>query len=41
MGAPTMLNFIDHHPTASLWLIAIGQGLAMLGLNVVLRALVL
>ena len=41
LGAPTMLNFIDHHPTASLWLIAIGQGLAMLGLNVVLRALVL
>ena len=36
-----MLNFIDHHPTASLWLIAIGQGLAMLGLNVALRALVL
>ncbi len=36
-----MLNFLDHHPTASLWLIAIGQGLAMLGLNVALRALVL
>jgi hypothetical protein len=40
-GNPTMLNFLDHHPTASLWLIAIGQGLAMLGLNVALRALVL
>lgn len=36
-----MLNFLDRHPTASLWLIAIGQGLAMLGLNVMLRALVL
>lgn len=36
-----MLHFLDHHPTASLWLIAIGQGLAMLGLNVALRALVL
>jgi hypothetical protein len=36
-----MLKFLDHHPTASLWLIAIGQGLAMLGLNVALRALVL
>ena len=41
IGSPTMLNFLDHHPTASLWLIAIGQGLAMLGLNVALRALVL
>jgi hypothetical protein len=36
-----MLNFVDHHPNASLWLIAIAQGLAMLGLNVALRALVL
>jgi hypothetical protein len=36
-----MLRFIDHHPSASLWLIAIAQGLAMLGLNVALRALVL
>lgn len=36
-----MLHFLDHHPTASLWLIAVGQGLAMLGLNVALRALVL
>lgn len=36
-----MLHFLNHHPTASLWLIAIGQGLAMLGLNVALRALVL
>ena len=36
-----MLRFIDHHPSASLWLIAIAQGLAMLGLNVALRAVVL
>jgi hypothetical protein len=36
-----MLHFVDHHPTASLWLIAVAQGLAMLGLNVALRALVL
>ena len=36
-----MLYFLNRHPTASLWLIAIGQGLAMLGLNVALRALVL
>ncbi len=36
-----MMHFVDHHPTASLWLIAVAQGLAMLGLNVALRALVL
>jgi hypothetical protein len=36
-----MLRFVDHHPTASLWLIAFAQGVTMLGLNVVLRALVL
>ena len=36
-----MLHFLNHHPTAAVWLIAIGQGLAMLGLNVALRALVL
>ena len=36
-----MLRFLDRHPTVSLWLIAIGQGLAMLGFNVALRALVL
>ena len=36
-----MMHFVDRHPTASLWLIAIAQGLAMLGLNVALRALVL
>jgi hypothetical protein len=41
IGSPEMLRFLDHHPTAALWLIAIGQGLAMLGLNVALRALVL
>ncbi len=29
------------HPTAALWLFAVLQGLAMLGLNVALRALVL
>jgi hypothetical protein len=38
---PAMMRFVDRHPTASLWLIAIAQGLAMLGLNVALRALVL
>jgi hypothetical protein len=36
-----MLKFVDRHPTAARWLIAFGQGLAMLGLNVALRALVL
>lgn len=36
-----MMHFVDHHPTASLWLIAFAQGFAMLGLNVALRALVL
>lgn len=36
-----MLRFLDDHPNASLWLIAIGQGLFMLGFNVALRALVL
>jgi len=35
-----MMQFLDHHPTASLWLIAVGQGVAMLGLNVLLRYLV-
>jgi hypothetical protein len=38
---PAMMHFVDHHPTASLWLIAVAQGLAMLGFNVALRALVL
>ena len=36
-----MMHFVDHHPTAALWLIAVAQGLAMLSLNVALRALVL
>jgi hypothetical protein len=36
-----MLRFLDDHPTASLWLIAIAQGVAMLGINVLLRMLVL
>ena len=36
-----MLRFVDDHPNASLWLIAIGQGIAMLGINVLLRMLVL
>ena len=35
-----MSQFIDQHPTASLWLIAAAQGLGVLGLNVVLRLLV-
>ena len=34
-----MLRFLDHHPTTSLWLIAIGQAAAMLGISVVLRSL--
>ena len=34
-----MLRFLDHHPNASLWLIAIAQGAFMLGFNVFLRAL--
>lgn len=33
-----MLRFLDHHPTASLWLIAVGQAAAMLGISVVLRS---
>jgi hypothetical protein len=37
---PVMSQFIDRHPNASLWLIAVAQGVAMLGINVVLRALV-
>ena len=36
---PRMLRFLDDHPTASLWLIAIGQGSFMFGFNVALRAL--
>ena len=35
-----MSQFIDHYPTAAIWLFAILQGAAMLGLNVLLRALV-
>ncbi len=34
-----MLRFLDEHPTASLWLIAITQGAFMLSFNVLLRAL--
>jgi hypothetical protein len=34
-----MLRFLDEHPTASLWLIAIAQGLFMLAFNVLLRLL--
>jgi hypothetical protein len=34
-----MLRFLDHHPNTSLWLIAIGQGVAMLGISVVLRSI--
>lgn len=40
IGSSVMLQFIDRHPAASLWLIAVGQGAAMLGLNVLLRYLV-
>ena len=35
-----MSQFIDQHPTASLWLIAVAQGAGVLGLNVLLRILV-
>lgn len=35
-----MSQFIERHPTASLWLIAIAQGVTMLCINVVLRVLV-
>jgi hypothetical protein len=35
-----MSQFIDRYPTAAIWLLAILQGAAMLGLNVLLRALV-
>jgi hypothetical protein len=38
---PAIMHFVDRHPTASLWAIAFAQGLAMLGLNAALRALVL
>ena len=37
---PFMSQFIDRYPTAAIWLFAILQGSAMLGLNVLLRALV-
>src|SRR5215510_7920530 len=37
---PLMSQFIDRHPTLSIWLLAALQGAAMLGLNVLLRALV-
>jgi len=35
-----MLRFLDDHPKASLWLIALGQAAAMLGISVLLRTLV-
>jgi hypothetical protein len=35
-----MSQFIDRYPTATIWLFAVLQGAAMLGLNVLLRALV-
>ena len=34
-----MLQLLDDHPNASLWLIAVAQGAAMLGFNVLLRTL--
>ncbi len=34
-----MFRFLDEHPTASLWLIALAQGAFMLSFNVLLRAL--
>ena len=35
-----MSQFIQRYPTAGIWLFAALQGAAMLGLNVLLRALV-
>jgi hypothetical protein len=35
-----MTQFLDRHPSASLWAISIAQGAAMLGFNFLLRALV-
>ena len=35
-----MSQFVERHPTTSIWLFAILQGAAMLGLNVLLRVLV-
>ncbi len=35
-----MFEFIDRYPTAALWIIAAGNALVMLGVNVLLRALV-
>ena len=35
-----MSQFAERHPTAVIWLFAVLQGVAMLGLNVLLRALV-
>ena len=35
-----MSQFIERHPTAVIWLFAVLQGAAMLGLNIVLRVLV-
>lgn len=37
---PFMSQFIDRYPTAAIWLFAVLQGAAMLGLNVLLRVLV-
>jgi hypothetical protein len=37
---PYMSQFAERHPTAVIWLFAALQGAAMLGLNIVLRALV-
>ena len=35
-----MSQFAERYPTAVIWLFAVLQGAAMLGLNVLLRALV-
>jgi hypothetical protein len=37
---PFMSQFIERYPTAVIWAFAVLQGAAMLGLNVLLRALV-
>jgi len=37
---PLMSQFIERYPTAVIWAFAVLQGVAMLGLNVLLRALV-
>jgi hypothetical protein len=39
-GEPPVTHFLERHRNASLWVISVTQGAAMLGLNLLLRALV-